>query len=233
MTCLFLFSLSQVESDTAQSMKRLVELDSIESKMLQSQNALQVNLHVPLSHSFFPSLLLSPSLLLTLFPFLPSSPSSFLPLPSPSFPFLPLFHLPSPLSPSSPLSPFSTLPSSSPLPPSSPLSPSLPSLPLFKLSLLLPQSLYLSVHLPHTHPLSPLPLLPSPSPQTHIQDGFHHCQKTVHTGLLKMLKSPNRNKYAGNSSRDSTSIPDFLRRKPRTEVIPTRTCHLQKMPHLL
>ena len=79
MKSLFLFSLSQVESDTAQSMKRLVELDSIKSKMLQSQNALQVNLHVPLSHSFFPSLLLShPSTHSS--PFLPIFSSS-LPLP--------------------------------------------------------------------------------------------------------------------------------------------------------
>ena len=71
MKCLFLFSLSQVESDTAQSMKRLVELDSIKSKMLQSQNALQVNLHVPSPPLplILPSLLLSPSLY-SLFSFL-------------------------------------------------------------------------------------------------------------------------------------------------------------------
>ena len=84
MKCLFFFSLSQVESDTAQSMKRLVELDSIKSKMLQSQNALQVN---PLSPSpsppthSFPFLLPSPSS--------PTSLSSSLPF-LPSFPSLPI-----------------------------------------------------------------------------------------------------------------------------------------------
>ena len=36
----------QVERDTAQSMQRLVELDSIKSRMVQSQNALQVSMHV-------------------------------------------------------------------------------------------------------------------------------------------------------------------------------------------
>ena len=80
---------SQVESDTAQSMKRLVELDSIKSKMLQSQNALQVSLHV--AHTLLPPLpfilfSLAIPLSLVLFPSL----SPFL-SPSPSFPFLPSF----------------------------------------------------------------------------------------------------------------------------------------------
>ena len=35
----------QVERDTAQSMQRLVQLDSIKSRMVESQNALQVHTH--------------------------------------------------------------------------------------------------------------------------------------------------------------------------------------------
>ena len=34
----------------------------------------------------------------------------------------------------------------------------------------------------------------STSQQTAVQDGLHRCQKTLHTVLLKMLKSPNRTK---------------------------------------
>ena len=40
--------MSQVERDTAQSMQRLVELDRIKTRMVESQNALQVlvyNIH--------------------------------------------------------------------------------------------------------------------------------------------------------------------------------------------
>lgn len=41
----------QVESETAHSMQRLVELDSIKSRMLESQNALQVKLTISCIYS--------------------------------------------------------------------------------------------------------------------------------------------------------------------------------------
>lgn len=81
------YPFSQVESDTAQSMKRLVELDSIKSKMLQSQNALQVNLHV--THTLLPPPILAITLSLVLPPHSPFTlPLS---LPFPSFPSLTSF----------------------------------------------------------------------------------------------------------------------------------------------
>lgn len=68
----------QVESETAHSMQRLVELDSIKSRMLESQNALQVKLTRSCIYS------------LTLLPPLPPPPplsaSSFSSLPSPTCP---------------------------------------------------------------------------------------------------------------------------------------------------
>ena len=62
----------QVETETAHSMQRLVELDSIKSRMLESQNALQVKLTISCIYSL--TLLPPPPPSLRLFFLLPAIP---------------------------------------------------------------------------------------------------------------------------------------------------------------